>query len=209
MSKLKDVKASLKELEILGLPISNEQRMLLVKAEDEYVDEELIPEIKELLKAIFREIDFKTKLVIDYDGYNEENINVYQQEDLAAQSKEVVVRNQKHRKTHARMNTLFLRLTYPDGRQKTGKGVDILKEFVNTVGPARIHDLDIHTRGVLLVEDHYVGGLERYQKPVNDGYLLMVNTSNQQKKKEIDDISRLLQLNYKVEIVDEKGQNQN
>jgi hypothetical protein len=52
MSKLSDIKASFKELEQLGLPISNEQRQLLVEAEDEYVKEEIIPQIKKLLNKI-------------------------------------------------------------------------------------------------------------------------------------------------------------
>ena len=59
MSKLNDIKASFKELEQLVLPISNEQRQLLVEAEDEYVKEEIIPQIKKLLNKILDDIDIK------------------------------------------------------------------------------------------------------------------------------------------------------
>ena len=101
--------------------------------------------------------------------------------------------------------TLKLQIIYPNGQKKTGKGTQVLKEFINEVGPQRVHDLGLQVRGVLLVEDHLVEGLKQYQKPINDGFYLMVNTNNQQKKKEIEEISKSLNLGLKVNIVDETG----
>ena len=209
MSKLSDIKASFKELELLGLPISNEQRQHLVEAEDEYIKEEIIPQIKKLLNDIFDDIDIKVRIAIEYDGNNNDDIKVYLQDDGNAQHPVMTVSHKKHRTRQGRGKKLYLRLTFPDGHQETGKGVDILRKVVNKVGPKQISESGIRTRGILLVEDHYVDKVAHYQKPIEGGYYLMVNSSNQQKKKKIEEISRLFQLHYKVDIVDEHGNIQN
>ena len=68
MSKISDMKASLKELELLGLPISSAQKKALADAEDEYIDEELVPHIKDAIRGLFTDIGIRTKIVIDFDG---------------------------------------------------------------------------------------------------------------------------------------------
>lgn len=209
MSKLSDIKASFKELELLGLPISSEQRQHLVEAENEFVEEEVIPHIKELLNNILADIDIKVRIAIEYDGSDDDNLKVYLQEEESPKHSKTIVPRKKHETRQVEGKKLYLRLTYPDGHQETGRGVDILKQIVNGVGPKKIHDLGLQTRGILLVEDRYVDGVSQYQKPIDDGYYLMVNSSNLQKKKEIEEISRLLQLHYKVDIVDEYGKIQN
>lgn len=209
MSKLSDIKASFKELELLGLPISSEQRQHLVEAENEFVEEEVIPHIKELLNNILADIDIKVRIAIEYDGSDDDNLKVYLQEEESPKHSKTIVPRKKHETRQVEGKKLYLRLTYPDGHQETGRGVDILKQIVNGVGPKKIHDLGLQTRGILLVEDRYVDGVAHYQRPIDDGYYLMVNSSNLQKKKEIEKISRLLQLHYKVDIVDEYGKIQN
>lgn len=102
MSKLNDIKASFKELEQLGLPISNEQRQLLVEAEDEYVKEEIIPQIKKLLNKILDDIDIKVTIAIEYDGNNNDDIKVYLQDDGNAQHPVTTVSHKKHRTRQGR-----------------------------------------------------------------------------------------------------------
>lgn len=102
MSKLNDIKASFKELEQLGLPISNEQRQLLVEAEDEYVKEEIIPQIKKLLNKILDDIDIKVRIAIEYDGNNNDDIKVYLQDDGNAQHPAMTVSHKKHRTRQGR-----------------------------------------------------------------------------------------------------------
>jgi len=102
MSKLNDIKASFKELEQLGLPISNEQRQLLVEAEDEYVKEEIIPQIKKLLNKILDDIDIKVRIAIEYDGNNNDDIKVYLQDNGNAQHPAMTVSHKKHRTRQGR-----------------------------------------------------------------------------------------------------------
>lgn len=207
MSKLSDIKASLKDLEMLGLPISNEQKQSLAEAESEYIDE-LIPKIKELLAGLFKDIDIKTRIAIEYDGNPSDELNVYlvdteksmQQMPQKPQKKETK-RSIPNRKTP--ITGFRLKVTYPDGRQLIGKGTEVLKQLVNEIGPKTVYGTGVIARGILLVDDHLDTNLSQYQRPVNDGYFLMTNTSNTQKKKEIEQISNRLDLGLKVSVIDE------
>lgn len=204
MSKVSDMKASLKELELLGLPISSAQKKALADAEDEYIDEELVPHIKDAIRGLFTDIGIRTKIVIDFDG-NDLDVHLHGKENNKnkhGKSEKSYHGSGKYIRTGI---TLKLQIIYPNGQKKTGKGTQVLKEFINEVGPKRVHDLGLQVRGILLVEDHLVDGLSQYQKPINDGFYLMVNTNNQQKKKEIEEISNSLNLGLKVNIVDETG----
>lgn len=204
MSKISDMKASLKELELLGLPISSAQKKALADAEDEYIDEELVPHIKDAIRGLFTDIGIRTKIVIDFDG-NDLDVHLQGKENNKNKNLKKGKSNHGSGKYIRTGITLKLQIIYPNGQQKTGKGTQVLKEFINEVGPQRVHDLGLQVRGILLVEDHLVDGLKQYQKPINDGFYLMVNTNNQQKKKEIEEISKSLNLGIKVNIVDETG----
>lgn len=204
MSKISDMKASLKELELLGLPISSAQKKALADAEDEYIDEELVPHIKDAIRGLFTDIGIRTKIVIDFDG-NDLDVHLQGKENNKNKNLKNGKSNHGSGKYIGTGITLKLQIIYPNGQKKTGKGTQVLKEFINEVGPQRVHDLGLQVRGVLLVEDHLVEGLKQYQKPINDGFYLMVNTNNQQKKKEIEEISKSLNLGLKVNIVDETG----
>jgi len=204
MSKISDMKASLKELELLGLPISSAQKKALADAEDEYIDEELVPHIKDAIRGLFTDIGIRTKIVIDFDG-NDLDVHLQGKENNKNKNLKNGKSNHGSGKYIRTGITLKLQIIYPNGQKKTGKGTQVLKEFINEVGPQRVHDLGLQVRGVLLVEDHLVEGLKQYQKPINDGFYLMVNTNNQQKKKEIEEISKSLNLGLKVNIVDETG----
>lgn len=210
MSKLSDIKASLKELELLGLPISSEQKKHLAEAEEEYVEEEIIPKVKESIRGFFDEINIKAKIVIEYDGDNADGVKVYLQDESTQKSQNETTTDKAKRTVHRHIGgtqkVLQLRLTFPDGHQQTGKGTEILKQFVNNVGPKRIHDMGIMSRGILLVEDKIVPALKDYQRPINNGYYLMTNSSNTQKQKQIEEINRYFNLGVKVEIVDGNGE---
>lgn len=204
MSKISDMKASLKELELLGLPISSAQKKALADAEDEYIDEELVPHIKDAIRGLFTDIGIRTKIVIDFDG-NDLDVHLQGKENNKKKNLKNGKSNHGSGKYIRTGITLKLQIIYPNGQKKTGKGTQVLKEFINEVGPQCVHDLGLQVRGILLVEDHLVDGLKQYQKPINDGFYLMVNTNNQQKKKEIEEISNRLNLGLKVNIVDETG----
>lgn len=130
MSKLSDIKSSLKELELLGLPISSEQKKHLAEAEEEYVEEEIIPKVKESISGFFDNIDIKAKIVIEYNGDSADGVKVYLQDENTSKNETDSVSNKAKRTVHRHIGgtqkILMLRLTYPDGHQQTGKGTEIL-----------------------------------------------------------------------------------
>lgn len=211
MSKLSNMKDTLKQLELLGLPISEEQKRVLAKAEDEHIEETIIPKIKEEINGLFTDIDIKARVIVEYNGTD---VKVYLETEEEMMAKESQPRRSAIRKsasglTKRTSKPSFIKLTYPDGHQQMGKGVDMLRNLINDIGPGRVHDTGITSRGIRLVEDHVVERLRDYQRPINDGYFLMTNTNQAQKKQQIKDISDYFGLGLKVDIVDEKGNDLN
>lgn len=187
MSKLSNMKDTLKQLELLGLPISEEQKRALAKAEDEHIEETIIPKIKEEINGLFTDIDIKARVIVEY---NSTDVKVYLETEEEMMAKEIQPRRSAIRKsasglTKRTSKPSFIKLTYPDGHQQMGKGVDMLRNLINDIGPGRVHDTGITSRGIRLVEDHVVERLRDYQRPINDGYFLMTNTNQTQKKRRL------------------------
>lgn len=204
MSKLSDIKNSLKQLELLGLPISESQRRTLALAEEEFVDDELIPQIKEALKDTFNSLDVSTRIVVEYDGRG--NINVHSDD-----KKSKVIHQPKNKPStdsvkRPKAKPTFLKLTYQDGRIINGSGTKVLLNFINEVGPEKVHRMNIICCKLPLVDDHLSDGQYRNrQKPLNNGYYLMTNSDTQTKKDQITEIIRNLHLDIKVDVIDENG----
>lgn len=211
MSKLSNMRDTLKQLELLGLPISEEQKRTLAKAEDEYIEETIIPKIKEEVNGLFADIDVKTRVIVEYNG-TDVNVILETEEEMMAKASQThrnSIRKSASGLSKRTTKPSFIKLTYPDGHQQMGKGVDMLRGLINDIGPKRVHDTGITSRGILLVEDHVVERLRDYQRPINDGYFLMTNTNQGQKKQQIEAISNFFSLGLKVEIVDDQGNNLN
>ncbi len=201
MSKLSDMKAALKQIEELGMPISNEQKRALRIAENTYVQSDIIPKIKDALKGVFSDVDHKVKIIIDYDGNPDKEPNVYK--DIPA-----VNASTFYPDLFGQENTrnTGLQVTFPDGRKLQDRGFEVLMAIVKEVGPDLVHEMDITCCGLPLVDDHRSEG--RYgkdQKELPGGYWLITNSNTIVKKAQIDAISDNLGLNLKVEVLNAKG----
>lgn len=204
MSKLNDIKAALKRVEELGMPISSEQRRALKMAENTYVQTDIIPKIKETLKGLFSEIDHKVKIIVDYDGNPENEPNVYK--DTAPVSASSFSPNLFGEMPKEKTRNSGLRVTFPDGKKIQDKGFEVLMAVVKEVGPDLVHEMDITCCGLPLVDDHKSSG--RYgkdQKELPGGYWLITNSNTIKKKAQIDAISENLGLGLKVEVLDANG----
>lgn len=205
MSKLNDIRAALKQVENLGLPISVEQKRALKMAESNYVQSDIIPKIKEFVKCLFGDIEHNVKIIIDYDGNPENEPNVYREAtpmnvstftpDLFGNTGKEKVRN------------TGLRITFPDGRILQDRGFEVLMSIVKEVGPDLVHEMDIQCCGLPLVDDHKSDGpYGKDQKELPGGYWLITNSDTARKKDQIDAISNELGLNLKVEVLNAKGE---
>lgn len=205
MSKLNELRATLQQLKLLGLPISSEQTEALEKEEDNYIDEEIVPKIKEVITGSFNQIEHKTKIVIDYNGDPQSDPDVYI-EKVPKPSADHNTPDLFGNKSYDKPRNTHLRVTMPDGRIIEGRGFNVLKDVVNEVGPDLVHEMDITCCGLPLVDDHRNDGYySRAQKELNGRYWLFTNTSNDVKKQQIERINNELDLGMKVELVNANG----
>lgn len=205
MSKLSDIKAALKQVEALGMPISSEQKRALKMAENNYIQTDIIPKIKESVKGIFGDVEHKVKIIIDYDGNPNNEPNVYK--DSAPVDASTFSPNLFGEEQEEKSRNTGLRVTFPDGRKLQDRGFEVLMAVVKEVGPDLVHEMDITCCGLPLVDDHRSEG--RYgkdQKELPGGYWLITNSNTIMKKSQIDAISDNLGLNLKVEVLNAKGE---
>lgn len=204
MGKLSDMKLALKQLEELGLPVSNEQKKALRQAENNYILSELIPKIKESVKGLFSEVEHKVKIIIDYDGDTSHEPNVYK--ETTPMSAKAFTPDLFGKKADKGRNT-GLRVTFPDGKSIQDKGAEVLMAIVKEVGPDLVHEMDIKCCGLPLVDDHRSDGpYSNRQKPMPGGYWLITNSNTATKKEQIKIISKTLDLGLKVEVLNKKGE---
>lgn len=205
MSKLSELRATLQQLKLLGLPISSEQTDALEKEEDNYIEEGIIPKIKEAIGDSFSPIERKAKIVIDYNGDPQSSPEVY----IEKNPKQTVYHNTPDlfgNRSYSIPRNTHIRVTMPDGRKIEGRGYHVLVDVVNEVGPDLVHEMNIICCGLPLVDDHRSDGYYgRAQKELNGGYWLFTNTGNEVKKQQIERISEELDLGLKVELVDASG----
>lgn len=205
MSKLSDIKAALKQVEALGLPISGEQKRALRMAESNYVQTDIIPKIKESIKDLFGDVEHKVKIIIDYDGNPDNEPNVYKETapvNASAFSQDLFGNTGK-----GKVRNTGLRVTFPDGRKLQDRGFEVLMAIVKEVGPDLVHEMDIKCCGLPLVDDHKSDGpYGKDQKELPGGYWLITNSDTTRKKDQIDTISKELGLGLKVEVLNAKGE---
>lgn len=82
-----------------------------------------------------------------------------------------------------------------------GYASDTLIEAIRLAGPLNVKALGLTCCDVPLVSDRFDPEYRDAQKPVSNGLLVMTKSSTENKKKYLDDISRRLDLNWKVEII--------
>lgn len=201
MSKIGDIKKALEQIKALGMTISNEQEIALRNAEKTYIQSDIIPLIKDSTCNLFKDVEHRVKIIVDYDGNlgNEPKVYKYTPTVDALPFSHNLSGDESTRNTG-------LRVIFPDGRVLQDRGFEVLMTIVQEVGPNLVHEMDITCCGLPLVDDHRSAG--RYgkdQKELPGGYWLITNSKTIVKKNQIDAISDNLGLDLKVEVLNANG----
>jgi hypothetical protein len=200
MSKLSDIKATLKQLEKLGLPISEEQKQTLRMLESTYIQTDVIPALKATVNELFKDVEHKVKIIIEYDGDPRHQPNIYEESDSASATTSNIVSSDTE--DNEKTPYIGIRVSFPDGRIIQGRPVEVLVALVKEVGPDLVHEMDIICCGLPLVDDHRSKGrYAGYQKLLPGGYWLITDSNTLRKKKQIEQISTNLDLGLKVEVL--------
>lgn len=195
MERLDNMYKALGALQQMGIPVSQEQKDMLAKLEEEYLNEELLPSIKNAIEEQVKDCKIPLQLSLTYT--KEDGVTLERTEKPSEEKKNAAEKA-------SRSKTSIIRVTFPDGNVVCHRVVkDTLIEVIRYAGLERVYSLRYPTRGTfLLSKEQLTDERARYQVEIADGYFLITNSSSDAKLKQIEYISHQLNLNLRVEMVD-------
>lgn len=212
MTKLEKLYASIKGLQELGLPLNEETLRAADDLEEQLIKTEILPAMSKDIEPRFSQIQRELVLVVEYKPgtpisvalSRKTNITELLDAKILEQDPQVEHRDgTKRRKPVERINEkTVLRVTFPDGTVIEDKKAKItFTKTIQKVGLMRVRNLGIAFCGVPIVSNTLDKKYGKAQVPVEGGLYVMTHSSTHDKKKQLDKISRELNLGLKVEEV--------
>lgn len=198
MEKLDKAYEGFAMLKNIGLPISDEQISGIHSLESEYLQQEVIPQIKSALEPLVERLmnDFKMEINISkQDGIGIELIKPENNDSTS---------NKNNAASRKRQKKFIVRVIYPDGHAICSKMVwETLYDVVKYAGVQRVRKLGLWIRGANIISDQ-VEEDDRYrnsQKEVEPGIYLQTCSTTEVKYEQIKEINKQLSLGLKIEKV--------
>lgn len=196
MKELEKLYETINSLQELGLNLSSEQLNAVKDKEREYLDMEVIPQIKKVLEPLVAKMMSKFEINVTFDQTN--GLQIVKTGKPVAQP--TMFDNSRRYKTNQRY---IIRVVYPDGHVDCDKHVShTFLKLVNYAGPERVRSLNIICMGDNLVSDtkneRYANA--QYETEI-EGLYLMTCSNTEKKLEYMQYISRELGLRLKFEKV--------
>lgn len=212
MTKLEKLYASIKGLQELGLPLNEETLRAADDLEEQLIKTEILPAMSKDIEPRFSQIQRELVLVVEYKPgtpisvalSRKTNITELLDAKILEQDPQVEHRDgTKRRKPVERINEkTVLRVTFPDGTVIEEKKAKItFTKTIQKVGLMRVRNLGIAFCGVPIVSNTLDKKYGKAQVPVEGGLYVMTHSSTHDKKKQLDKISKELNLGLRVEEV--------
>ena len=198
MEKLQKAYDAVEMLEALGLPVSSEQRKAIADMEEEYLNTEVIPLLKQELEPFVAEMKHGFRLEVIYQPQSGLVIGRKKEEALAAN------RQGAGDKENYRKKQYIIRVTFPNSYVSCEKMVwKTLLDVVRYAGAENVRKL-----GIMLLGDNFISTElsenSRYaagQKEIEPGLYVNTYSDTKTKLEQIKTINRELRLNLTVEKV--------
>ena len=198
MEKLDKAYEGFAMLKNIGFPISDEQISGIHSLESEYLQQEVIPQIKSALEPLVERLmnDFKMEINISkQDGIGIELIKPENNDSTS---------NKNNAASRKWQKKFIVRVIYPDGHAICSKMVwETLYDVVKYAGVQRVRKLGLWIRGANIISDQ-VEEDDRYrnsQKEVEPGIYLQTCSTTDVKYEQIKEINKQLSLGLKIEKV--------
>lgn len=197
MEKLDKAYEGMEMLRNIGLPISKDQIKGIYDLEAQYLTEEVIPKIKEVMEPLVNKVMNGFKMAVTVGGQEELNIELLppETEDTASQ---------RDANSKKRQKKFIIKVIYPDGHAVCSRMVwETLYDVVKYAGVQRVRKLGIWLRGANFISDQ-VEEDDRYrnsQKEVEPGVYLQTCSTTEVKYEQIKEINKQLSLGLKIEKV--------
>jgi len=209
MSKLDDLYKSIRTLKELGLPLNEETLHAVDNLEEELIKNEIIPRLSESIEPIITKIERPIVLVVDYIPDEELSVRLTRKRVITDEhdtKQYSLVPKLAERKTDRKVKSspksqkTRLAVTYPGGKRIEHRyAYETFLEVIENVGPEKVAALNLSWVGLSLVsrtkDDYY------NQHEIKDGWLVVTHSSTNQKKKQLEEISKALNLNLRIDVL--------
>ena len=197
MEKLDKAYEGMEMLRNIGLPISKDQIKGIYDLEAQYLTEEVIPQIKEVMEPLVHKVMNGFKMVVTVGEQEEVNVEL-----LPPETENTV--NQRETNSKKRQKKFIIKIIYPDGHAVCSRMVwETLYDVVKYAGVQRVRKLGLWLRGTNIISDQ-VEEDDRYrnsQKEVEPGVYLQTCSTTEVKYELIKEINKQLSLGLKIEKV--------
>lgn len=201
MEKLDRMYEAIEMLEALGMPVSGEQLRAVTDMEQEYLNEEVIPLIKQELEPLVAKM--RNKFCIEMKYNKETGLNVHIVEEKPIEN--LFGQSERNVRSGTRLKKFILRVVFPDGHAIANRVVaDTLCEVVKYAGAEKVRQLGITgIVGVNIVSNELLEN-DRYrigQKEIEPGLYVSTYSDTKTKLEQIKEINRRLDLGLQIEKV--------
>ncbi|MGM9698131.1 MAG: hypothetical protein ACI3Y0_05765 [Prevotella sp.] len=197
MEKLDKAYEGMEMLRNIGLPISKDQIKGIYDLEAQYLTEEVIPQIKEVIGPLVNKVMNGFKMEVTIGEQEEVNIEL-----LPPETENTI--NQRDANSKKRQKKYIIKVIFPDGHAVCSRMVwETLYEVVKYAGVQRVRKLGLWLRGTNIISDQ-VEEDDRYrnsQKEVEPGVYLQTCSTTEVKYEQIKEINKQLSLGLKIEKV--------
>ena len=212
MSRLSDLYKAMETLRKEGLSLNEDLEKQVSELEEDIIKKEILPVVTQTIEPALKQVQRELVLVVDYHPgepisvslSRKTNISELLDAKLLEQDPQVEHRNgTKRRKPVERVNEkTILRVTFPDGKVIQDKKAKItITETIRRIGFMKVRNIGIAFCGVPIVSNTRDRKYGKAQVPVEGGFYVMTHSSTNDKKKQLDKISKELHLGLIVEVI--------
>lgn len=195
-----------------GLSLNEDLEKQVSELEEDIIKKEILPVVTLTIEPALKQVQRELVLVVDYHPgepisvslSRKTNISELLDAKLLEQDPQVEHRNgTKRRKPVERVNEkTILRVTFPDGKVIQDKKAKItFTETIRRIGFMKVRNIGIAFCGVPIVSNTRDRKYGKAQVPVEGGFYVMTHSSTNDKKKQLDKISKELHLGLIVEVI--------
>lgn len=211
MSKLETLYNSIEGLKELGLPLNEETLKAVDNLEEELIKNEVIPRLSGSIEPIITQIKRPIVLVVDYVPGESLSVRLTRKRvimdesetkeySLAPKTKDREKKTDKTITSSPKSSWTGLMVTFPTGKVINNRyAYETLIEVVEKVGVQKVEALKLKHLGLDFISKNKDDFYNQHELP--NGYLILTHSSTDKKRRQIEEISKKLNLGLKVEVV--------
>lgn len=209
MTKLETLYNSIRGLKELGLPLNEETVKAVDALEEELIKNEIIPRLADSIEPIITKIERPIVLVVDYIPGENLSVRLTRKKVITdeLETKQYPLSFKQTEKKTARKiasspksKKTGLSVILPDGtRIERRYAYETFLEIIERAGTRRVADLKMSWVGLPLVSKIKDDFYNQHELP--DGWLVVTHSSTNQKRMQLEEISKRLKLGLKIEII--------